>query len=98
MVVAIISCGAGPVNGNRDDRCDPGGTMPDEVNLPGTQGAGGTQLSGPTRFLLGRFARQFADSAVSFEVVLPDGSLHGFGPGQSSFRITIRNRTGLRAL
>lgn len=55
-------------------------------------------LSAPTRYVLGRFARQFADSAISFDVLLPDRSLHRFGPGEPSFRVIIRNRNGLRAL
>ena len=36
-----------------------------------------------TRSLLGRFARQFANSAISFDVTLPDRSVQRFGPGAS---------------
>ena len=52
----------------------------------------------PRRTLLGRFAAQFADSPVSFQVILPDGAVQHFGPAAPSFQITLKNRRALRAL
>jgi len=75
-----------------------GGTMPDEVDLRKGAATAPMPLSSPTRYVLGRFARQFADSAVSFDVILPDGNTQRFGPGEPEFRVIIRNRNGLRAL
>jgi cyclopropane-fatty-acyl-phospholipid synthase len=51
-----------------------------------------------TRSMLGRFARQFDDSAVSFQVTLPDGSVQLFGKGAPSFVVTLKNNQALRAL
>jgi cyclopropane-fatty-acyl-phospholipid synthase len=48
--------------------------------------------------LLGRFAAQYANGAVPFEVVLPDGSATLFGKGAPTFRLTIKNPAGLRAV
>ncbi len=48
--------------------------------------------------MLGRFAEQFSDSPVSFNIALPDGSVQPFGPAQASFSIMIRNKRGLRAI
>jgi len=48
--------------------------------------------------LLGRFAARYADGSVPFEVVLPDGSSQLFGHGAPSFRVTLRNRNGVRAI
>ena len=54
---------------------------------------------GPTaRSLLGRFAKQFAQSAVSFDVALPDGSVQHFGPAVATFRVVLRNARALRAI
>jgi cyclopropane-fatty-acyl-phospholipid synthase len=50
------------------------------------------------RSLLGGFAGQFFNSPVPFEVVLPDGSIQGFGPGEPSFRVTLKNQRALRAI
>jgi len=55
----------------------------------------------PTRkslALLGRFAAQFSNSAVCFEVTLPDGTMQRFGQGAPSFRVTLKNRRALRAI
>lgn len=51
-----------------------------------------------TGSMLGRFADRFADSPVSFEVTLPDGSVQPFGPAKPSFSVTIKNQRGLRAI
>ena len=48
--------------------------------------------------LLGRFAAQYADGTVPFEVVMPDGSCQLFGRGAPTFRVTLRNRNGVRAI
>ena len=48
--------------------------------------------------MLGRFVGQFATSPVSFEIVLPDQLVQRFGPSEPGFRVTIRNRQGLRAI
>jgi len=51
-----------------------------------------------TRYLLGRFARQFETSTVSFDVRLPDGSMQKFGPETPRFHLTLKNRNGMRAI
>ncbi|MGQ0741502.1 MAG: class I SAM-dependent methyltransferase [Alphaproteobacteria bacterium] len=51
-----------------------------------------------TRSLLGRFAKQFADSPISFDVRLPGGGVQHFGPGTASFHVVLKNKNGLRAL
>jgi cyclopropane-fatty-acyl-phospholipid synthase len=56
------------------------------------------RVGATTRSLLGRFARQFADSAISFDVTLPDRSVQRFGPGAPSFNITLKNSRALRAI
>src|SRR5215469_10889023 len=48
--------------------------------------------------LLGRFAKQFRDSAISFAVNLPDGSVQAFGPSIPCFRITLRNSRAIAAV
>src|SRR5690349_21296106 len=50
------------------------------------------------RSLLGRFAAQYSNIALPFEVVMPDGSLQTFGQGAPSFRVTLRNRNAVRAI
>lgn len=55
-------------------------------------------IGSSARSMLGRFAEQFSDSPVSFDMVLPDGSVQPFGPAQASFSIIIRNKRGLRAI
>ena len=57
-----------------------------------------TAVKPATRSMLGRFAEQFSDSSVSFEITLPDGSVQPFGPAEASFSIVIRNQQGLRAI
>jgi cyclopropane-fatty-acyl-phospholipid synthase len=51
-----------------------------------------------TRAVLGRFARQFEHSPVSFSVTLPDGSVQPFGPAAARFNITLRNSRALKAV
>src|SRR4051812_8078988 len=48
--------------------------------------------------LLGRFAAQYANVALPFEVIMPDGSSQHFGQGLPSFRVTLRNQNGVRAI
>ncbi len=48
--------------------------------------------------LLGRFAAQYSNVALPFEVAMPDGTLQRFGRGTPSFRVTLRNRNGVRAI
>jgi cyclopropane-fatty-acyl-phospholipid synthase len=51
-----------------------------------------------TRSLLGRFAKEFASSEVSFTVKLPDGSVQNFGPDAPRFHITLKNRRAVSAV
>jgi cyclopropane-fatty-acyl-phospholipid synthase len=48
--------------------------------------------------LFARFARQFADSPVSFLVILPNESVQHFGPAAPSFTIKLKNNRALRAI
>lgn len=48
--------------------------------------------------MLGRFEKQFTTSPVSFNVVLPDKAVQRFGANPPTFRVTINNRHGLRAI
>lgn len=48
--------------------------------------------------MLGRFAAQYSEGSLPFEVVLPDGSSTFFGKGAPTFRIAINNSNGLRAI
>lgn len=55
----------------------------------------------PNRFarsMLGRFAKQFETSPVSFSVTLPDGSVQPFGPGAARFNIVLKNSRALKAV
>ncbi len=51
-----------------------------------------------TRAMLGRFAKQFESSPVSFSVTLPDGSVQPFGPEAARFSIALKNSRGLKAI
>jgi cyclopropane-fatty-acyl-phospholipid synthase len=51
-----------------------------------------------TRSVLGRFAKQFEDSAVSFDVRLPGGEVQRFGPGAPSFHLVLKNKNAVRAI
>ena len=48
--------------------------------------------------LLGRFAAQYANISIPFEVIMPDGSTQMFGRGAPEFRLAIHNANGLRAV
>jgi len=48
--------------------------------------------------VLDRFASRFAASPVSFDIVLPDKTVRRFGSAEPSFRVTVNNRDGLRAI
>jgi cyclopropane-fatty-acyl-phospholipid synthase len=48
--------------------------------------------------LLGRFADQYAGVSLPFEVAMPDGSLQRFGQGTPTFRVTLKNKNGVRAI
>jgi hypothetical protein len=48
--------------------------------------------------MLGRFADHFLASPVSFDVVLPDKTVQRFGADAPSFRVTMKNSRGLRAI
>lgn len=48
--------------------------------------------------LLGRFAAQYGDVSTPFEVATPDGALQRFGKGTPTFRLTIKNQNGMRAI
>jgi len=48
--------------------------------------------------LLGRFASQYADGNVPFDVAMPDGTVQRFGKGAPTFRLTIKNKNGIRAV
>jgi cyclopropane-fatty-acyl-phospholipid synthase len=48
--------------------------------------------------LLGRFAAQYSNVTLPFEVIMPDGSSQAFGQGAPSFRATLRNRNAVRAI
>lgn len=50
------------------------------------------------RSLLGRHARRFDDSPISFQVTLPDGSVQLFGKAAPCFEIRLKNAQALRAL
>ena len=50
------------------------------------------------RSLLGRFATRFSDSPVSFEIILPDGTVQPFGPATASFSLVLKNERALRAI
>ena len=51
-----------------------------------------------SRSLLGRFAKQFSKSPVSFTVTLPDGGMQPFGPDAPRFHVILKNARALKAL
>ena len=57
-----------------------------------------SRSSSVARSILGRFANQFSNSAVSFVVTLPDGSAIPFGPSTPRFHITLKNDRALSAI
>jgi hypothetical protein len=50
------------------------------------------------RSSLGRHARRFDDSPISFQVTLPDGSVQLFGRAAPRFEVRLKNAQALRAL
>ena len=60
--------------------------------------ASSSRSSNIARSLLGRFANQFSNSAVSFVVTLPDASAIPFGPSAPRFNITLKNDRALSAI
>ncbi|MBU6297526.1 MAG: class I SAM-dependent methyltransferase [Alphaproteobacteria bacterium] len=72
--------------------------MTDTVDVSADRAAGVVSESSAKRSLLGRFAAQYADVAVPFEVVMPNGTSQRFGQGAAAFRIGVNNRNGLRAI
>ena len=57
-----------------------------------------TSVPTMTRSLLGKYARQFDSSPVSFKVILPDGSVQLFGKDEPRFEVTLKNAKALRAV
>ena len=57
-----------------------------------------TSVPTMTRSLLGKYARQFDSSPVSFKVILPDGSVQLFGKDEPRFEVTLNNAKALRAV
>ncbi len=55
-------------------------------------------IAAPKSFLLGRFAKQFADCPVSFDVRFPDGSVQRFGGGTPVFHVALNNKRALSAI
>jgi len=53
--------------------------MTDHVDLRQTTGSAAASIEAGRPSLLGRFATQFTQGAVPFEIVLPDGSVQHFG-------------------
>ena len=51
-----------------------------------------------SKSLLGRFASQYANGNVPFDVAMPDGTVQRFGKGAPTFRLTIKNKNGVRAV
>src|SRR5665811_2584777 len=57
-----------------------------------------TSVPTMTRSLLGKYARQFDSSPVSFKVMLPDESVQLFGKDEPRFEVTLKNAKALRAV
>lgn len=72
--------------------------MTDTLNLRAEQPDTAAPAPPAKKSMLGRFAAQYADIATPFEVVLPDGAVQRFGQGAPTFRLTINNANGLRAV
>jgi cyclopropane-fatty-acyl-phospholipid synthase len=72
--------------------------MTDGVKLQQDPVAPRASFDAPARSVLGRFASQFSQSAVPFDVVLPDGSVKRFGQGAPSFHVRLNDRQALRAI
>ena len=72
--------------------------MADDLKLARSAATSAAGAEIPARGLLGRFATHFADSPVSFDITLPNGSLQHFGPKAASFHVTLKNARALRAI
>lgn len=48
--------------------------------------------------VLDRFSAHFSESKISFDIVMPDGSVRHFGPAASSFRVSLKSKRAVRAL
>jgi len=72
--------------------------MTDTMNLRAERAAAVSPIKSAKPTLLGRFAAQYSSTALPFEVVLPDGAVQRFGQGAPTFRVTIKNSNGLRAI
>jgi len=59
---------------------------------------GAAPAAASPKSLLGRFAAQFSDSPVSFDVTLPSGAVQRFGSGNPSFHVTLKNAQAMRAV
>jgi cyclopropane-fatty-acyl-phospholipid synthase len=70
----------------------------DALNLRVEQPDAAVPAQPAKKSLLGRFAAQYANIATPFEVVLPNGAVQRFGQGAPTFRLTINNANGVRAV
>ena len=70
----------------------------DTINLSGGHPEEVDRPRASRRSLLGRFAKQYSNVAVPFDVVMPDGSSQNFGQGAPSFCVTLHNRNAVRAI
>jgi cyclopropane-fatty-acyl-phospholipid synthase len=62
------------------------------------QAQGAAAGRAPASSLLGRFAAQFSNTAVPFEVNMPDGRVQRFGQGAPSFQVWLKNKDAVRAI
>ena len=72
--------------------------MTDTLELSSDSSQKSLKMRPSKRSMLGRFAAQYSEIAVPFEVATPDGTVECFGTGAPTFRLTIRNKKGLRAI
>jgi cyclopropane-fatty-acyl-phospholipid synthase len=72
--------------------------MPDEVELQHDLPSQGPPARNSKHALLGRFADQYSESSVPFELMLPEGEIVRFGKDAPAFRVTLKNKRGLRAI
>jgi cyclopropane-fatty-acyl-phospholipid synthase len=87
----------GVANGTGQDWIDfIGGVMTDSLNARAAQAT--RPAPARARTMLGRFAGQFAEVTVPFEVIMPDGAVQRFGQGAPSFQVRLKNKNALRAI
>ena len=72
--------------------------MTDTLELSSDSPQKSLKMRPSKRSMLGRFAAQYSEIAVPFEVAMPDGAVERFGTGAPTFRVTIRNKKGLSAI